>query len=149
MKQDASNRKCIKPFNHTAASSFFRLACRVDFMEDKDALADAEKALKALDQLKGYARSLKEKTKKRTNLVRGRRKSIERLSKPIFKRMASHIYYAIAIEVEKILERHYQLKSGETYVVLSKAALQFYETVSKRVVSIPCATAVNKSRREI
>lgn len=148
MKNNLSGKKSIKPFNHTPASSFFRLACRVDFMDDKDTLPDAEKALKALDQLKDYARSLKEKTKKRTHTVRGRRKSIERLEKPVFKRMSSYIYYAIAIDIEKILERHYQLKSGETYVVLSKAALRFYETVSKRFVSIPCTATMKKAKRE-
>lgn len=146
MKSTASSKSVVKPFNHTAASSFFRLACRADFMDDKNTLPDAEKALKALNQLKDYAGSLKEKTKKRTHNVRGRRKSFERLSKPPFKRMSSHIYYAIAIEIEKILERHYQIKSGETYVVISKAALQLYETVSKRFVSIPRATAMSNSK---
>jgi len=138
------NLHFIKPFNHTPSSSFFRLACIVDFMDESKLLSDAVNAQKALNQLKNYANSLKGKTRKRVRTVRGRRISLERIVRSPLKKIHSQILYGIAVEIEKILERHYQIKSGETYVVLSKASSQMYETVSARVASISVPTAIMK-----
>jgi hypothetical protein len=134
----------IKPFNHIPASSFFRLACIVDFNDDPKLFTDATNTQKALKQLKHYERSLKGKTKKRVLHVRGRRISIERMFKSPFKKVHSQIFYGVAVEIEKILERHYQIRSGETYFVLSKAASQMYEAVSSRVATLSGAATVMK-----
>lgn len=141
-------KQTIKPFNHTPASSFFRLACRVDFVEAEKILPDAELALKAFAQYEAYSNGLKSKKRKRTGNVRGRRASFERTSATPFKKETARIFYGIAVKVERTLEKHYQIKSGETYVVLLKAASLLFLAVSQRVETAMRANTANQKKGE-
>lgn len=136
-------KRVIRPFNHTASSSFFRLACRVEFKDDELLLSDAKKAIVGLEQLKKYEESISVLKKRRTSHIKGRRKSIERIYQILFTSATSAIYFSIAVAIEKILEKHYSLKSGETYVLLSGASSKLYEAVNKKHEETVRATTVN------
>lgn len=125
-------KQVIKPFNHTPASSFFRLACRAEFLENELLQAEADSTLLGLATLREFENNLKGRIKIKTSKVRGRRKNFNRYYKAPFTSLPSNIYYGIAIAIENMLERHYQLKSGETYVLLSKASMQFYQAANSR-----------------
>ena len=126
----------IKPFNHTPASVMFRLACMQEF-EKNDKQFDDETLgmVELLERFKCYELALRKKIRKRTNTVRGRRKSIERIISNPFTRINSKVVYSIAIEMERLLEKHYQMKSGETYVLLSKAAALMAESIKEKVAA--------------
>lgn len=124
----------MKPFNHTSSSSFFRMACRVD--ELGVPLAVVEKIMRGYSEYSSYANEIKNHLKKRSIKVSARRKHLGDVVKAPFKTVEAQILYSIAIGVERILEKHYQKKSGETYVILSKSAMQLYE-MSNAQISVP------------
>lgn len=137
-----------KPFNHTPASSFFRLACRAEFINEDDLIEHSKATLKAFSTFRAFAKSAKEKAKKKTGHVKGRRPSLERSVKQTpLKKMPARIYYAIAIDIERTLERHYQIKSGESYVLLHKAATNLYETTEKHLYGSSAMKKIVKDRK--
>lgn len=141
--------KTVKPFNHIPASSLFRLACMVEFADEKKIEKSTKKILKIFSEFKEYAGKLKKEKRKRTYHVRGKRKSIDKQIKSPFTKIGSQLIYAMAIEVESSLESHFQIRSGETYVVLSKVAMQLYGATSKIVsTEIGGKTAMNRSERK-
>lgn len=119
-------------FNHVPASALFREACRIEFFEE-DIFADfTVMVAEQLDIYKKYALKVDAK-RKGAYKVPGRRPSIERLIPSPFSKNHSSAVYSVAIAIERTLERQYQFKSGETYVVLSKAASQLSEAISNEI----------------
>jgi len=141
----ASLPTVIKPFYHTCASTMFRLACKIETGDcQKTVDENGASAVDALCQLMEFEKGLRVKIRKRTNKVGGRRKSLERIIKNPFREPNAAVVYKVAIETEKMLEKHYQLKSGETYVLLSKAATKMAEAIKGQFEAHACTTPLNK-----
>lgn len=140
-------KKHTRPFNHVVSSSFFRLACRTEFFDDSIMLLDAEKTIDGLKQLRDYEKQLRKHIKIRTSNFRGRRKSFDKLYAMPFTKASSRIYYSVAISIENMLEKHFQIKSGETYVLLYKTSMQFYDAVQQKYQSTLRTAAINNDNK--
>lgn len=126
-----------KPFNHLPASIVFREACRLEcvYPEQMNVNPIILVCKEHLDKLKGYNNQLRPFVKKRVQSIKSQRINISKTIKNPFTNINASIIYGIALNIERMLEKHYQLQSGETYVLLLSAATNMATAIKNDIVT--------------